>query len=79
MSESESFVAQRHSEAQARVPYVLTDAELGQYGRKEAPPVCTGDCGEIHTCAGCGCQYCERCRQYVHARCAKAEGVTDVR
>jgi hypothetical protein len=73
MSESESFVPQRQSLEEVRVPYVLTDGELGQYGRKERP-VCAGDCGEKHVCAACRAEYCDKCRPYVHARCAKAEG-----
>lgn len=35
--------------------------------------LCAGDCGEIHTCAACKAEYCEKCRRYVHATCPKGE------
>ena len=36
-------------------------------------PICAGNCGEVHTCAACKTEYCNLCREYVHAKCPKGE------
>ena len=55
-------------------PYLDLDEPDYPILRDRPPkPVCTGNCGEVHTCAACKTEYCNLCREYVHAKCQKGE------